>query len=230
MNGTLRWSLDEKTAKAALAVWPFPKREKPADQFQGRFLKTQKWNDRVIQPAKWNDGSLLTSPAEIIRQFQDGRYTQALALVIVWGSMWRTSQYIYGEVKPERIEQIERTLHNCAKSIEETKSIAPSWEILTGQLYWSAVITSKTLHFLCRSLGFTQNPPVALDGKLIRQKAWPLFVNTVTGNQRPDNWEGNSFEAYSRYMTAILTWADQKSWTTTQVEATVVYLIETPPD
>lgn len=39
--------------------------------------------------------------------------------------------------------------------------------------------------------------------------------------QCPGNWKGNSFEAYSRYMTAILTWETQRNWTTTEMEATI---------
>jgi hypothetical protein len=111
----------------------------------------------------------------------------------------------------------------------ETKSIDRCWEILTRQLGWSGVITSKTLHFLCRALEFTQNPPVPVDGRLIREKAWPRFLNAVPLSQRPDNWEGDSFQAYGRYMTAILTWAGRNSWTTTQVEATIVDIIESSP-
>src|SRR5580658_7025218 len=103
MSNILLWNIDGPTAKAASVCYPFPERDKPAKQFEGRFLTTKTWNDRVIQPATWKSGKLLSRPEEIIKQFQDGRYTQAHALVMVWGTMWRTSPYIYGERKPERI-------------------------------------------------------------------------------------------------------------------------------
>jgi hypothetical protein len=41
--------------------------------------------------------------------------------------------------------------------------------------------------------------------------------------RRPGNWEGNTFEAYCRYMTAIITWSKLRDWTTTQIEATIFY-------
>jgi hypothetical protein len=110
MPNILQWSEDERTAKAASGTYPFPKRDKPAEQFKCRFLTTQTWNDRVVQPATWKRGSLLASPTEIIQQFKSGRYTQALALAIVWGSMWRTCPYIYANRTAERIEQIEHAL------------------------------------------------------------------------------------------------------------------------
>jgi hypothetical protein len=230
---TLRWSMDERTAKAA-AAYPFRiERDTPAAQFGGCLTTAQTWNDCVVQPPTWKNGSLLSSPAEIIKQFQDRRYTQALALEVSWGGMGRTSQYIYGGREPERIEQIERTLRECAKSIEESRSIADSWGMLTGwkddQLGWSSVMASKTLHFLCRSLGFEQDPPVPIDGKRIREGVWPIFRDSVPINQRPADWAGESFEAYGRYMTAILTWAAQKHWTTAQVEATLINIIGLQP-
>jgi hypothetical protein len=230
MTDVLQWSVDEPTATAASACYPFDS-EKPAEQFQGRFLTTKTWNDRVVQPATWQSGKLLSSPLEIIKHYKDGRYTEAVALVAVWGSMWRTCPGIYGAREPKRIELIERVLRECAEDIQKSRSIAGSWEMLTGgkngQLGWTSVMTSKSLTFLCRSLGFTKNPPVPIDGALIRQKAWPMFQNAVPISLRPiGDWEGNSFAAYCRYMTAILTWAARKNWTSDQVEATIVDILE----
>jgi hypothetical protein len=226
----LQWSMDERTAHAASKCSLIRADMPAAKQFDGRPTSAQTWNDRVVQPATWNGESLISSPDEIIEQFQAGRYTQALVLVVSWGRMGRTSPHIYGTRSLDRIEQIERTLGECEKSIQKSRSIADSWEVLTGrnddQLRWSSVIASKTLHFLCRSVGFKQNPPVPIDSKMIRERAWPIFKESVPVDQFPDDWEGNSFVAYGRYMTAILTWATQKHWTTTQVEATIVDMIE----
>jgi hypothetical protein len=116
-------------------------------------------------------------------------------------------------------------LEKCANSILASTSITPSWEILTGgtngQLGWTAVMASKALHFLCRSLGFERNPPVAIDGERIRDHVWPAFRDCLPVLNRPSDWEGNTFEAYYRYMTAIRTWANHKGWSTTQVESTL---------
>jgi len=218
--GMLNWRTDWQTVQAATAYSLPIKGDAPAPQFGGCLTSTQTWDDRVTQPATWKTGPLLSSPEEIIKQFREGRCTQALALVVSWGGMGRTSKFIYGERKPETIMRIERTLIDCAESIRESQSIADSWRMLTGS-GWSAVITSKTLHFLCRSLGFAQNPPAAIDGGVIREKVWPAFCKSIPVGQRPADWQGNTFEAYCRYMTAILTWAAQRNWTTTQVEATI---------
>jgi hypothetical protein len=37
----------------------------------------------------------------------------------------------------------------------------------------------------------------------------------------PGNWDGNGFDSYRRYMTAIITWAEARKWTTTEMESTV---------
>lgn len=221
----IHWPPDPQTAQAANAHPISLKRDTPAPQFAGCWTEAKTWNDRVIQPAAWPAGPLRSSPDQIISFFRDRRYTQGLAMVVSWGGMGRRSKDIYGEHKIETIQQIERALQDSAKSILESQSVADSWKILTGledhQLGWSAVIASKTLHFLCRALGFQQNPPVAIDGACIRNKLWPTFRNSIPFTQRPADWEGNSFEAYCRYMTTILTWANQRKWTTTQMEATM---------
>ncbi len=123
------------------------------------------------------------------------------------------------------IERIERTLGACVKSIQESHSIELSWHVLTGteeqQLGWSAVMASKAFHFLCRSLGYNHNPPVPIDGAVIRERLWPLFRYSMSSGHHLGNWEGDQFDAYCRYMTAIRTWADQRHWTTVQMEATI---------
>jgi hypothetical protein len=146
--------------------------------------------------------------------------------------MGRTSQYIYGYgvPKPETIAHIEDILRQCSENIGNAGSVARSWEMLAGrkagQLSWSSVMASKTLHFCCRSLGFEENPPVPIDRERIRKKLWPTFRDSIPFGERPSDWEGDSFEAYSRYMSAILAWAAQKRWTTAQIEATAVNIID----
>ena len=89
-----------------------------------------------------------------------------------------------------------------------------------GQLRWSPVLASKTLHFLCRALGFEQNPPVAIDNAVILNKVWPTWRHLVPPVLTLGGWNGTS-EAYLRYMTAILIWAEARGWTTTEMEATI---------
>jgi hypothetical protein len=68
------------------------------------------WNHRVIQPPSWR-GILRSDTDEIIRHFQNERYTQALALVVSWGTMWRQPDAVWGW---RTLENIEATLKECA--------------------------------------------------------------------------------------------------------------------
>lgn len=220
----LRWTTDQWTAKAA-SDYPLPIRATtPRAQFgeDGRDcgFNPQRWS-RVVQPACWPLRAACT-PEQIIEQFRAGRYTQGLAMVAAWGRMWRQPDAVWG---PRKIESVEQALHRCADSIMVTQSLEHSWLTLTGvgegQMSWTAVMTSKTLHFLCRSLGFEINPPAAIDGAVMRTIVWNAFKNAIPFGQRPMNWQGNTFAAYSRYMTAIRTWAEQRNWTTKEMEATI---------
>lgn len=197
---------------------------KPLAQARGRDSSTETWKTRVIQPATWKD-PLRSDPENIIMQFKDGRFTQGLALTISWGGMGRQPINIYRDGSQEAIDRIEKILLDCANNIRESHSIEHSWKTLTGtesqQLGWSGVMASKALHFLCRSLGYLQNPPVQIDGAVIRQRLWPLFRYSLPFGRTLANWECESFEAYCRYMTAILTWAEQRDWTTVEMEATI---------
>ncbi len=212
--------MDEATAGAAteqtLPMLPL----KPLAQARGGDTDTETWKTRVIQPATWRD-PLRSDPEDIIRQFESGCFSQGLALTVSWGGMARKPTTIYRDSSREAIERIENTLLSCANSVRESQSIEDSWNTLTGTLGWSGVMASKALHFLCRSLGYTQNPPVPIDGAVIRQRLWPLFRYSLSFGRTLADWEGDAFEAYSRYMTAISTWATQRHWSTVEMEATI---------
>jgi hypothetical protein len=221
------WSLDKATENAALR-YPLPiAASSPARQWPGHRTEASTWNDRVIQPARWPTDTLISSPNQIINFFKEGFHTQAVAMVVSWGGMGRRSKDIYGERSEKEIRRIGESIHYSAESILRSGSLADAWIVLTGngegQLGWSAVMASKTLYFLCRSLGFEDDPPVPIDNKVIRDIVWPKFRNAVPKEQRPANWDGADLGGYMRYMTAILTWAKQRSWTTTQTENTIFH-------
>lgn len=220
----LHWSTDQQTEQAARAHPIRFESETPAGQFPGHYTSAKTWDDRVVLPASWPH-PLYSSPDQIMKFFRSGHYTQALAMVVSWGGMGRRSKAIYGDRSPQTICRIENTLQDAARSIHETRSIETSWSMLTRMdgVSWSAVITSKTLHFLCRSLGFTCNPPVAIDGAIVRKRLWPRFRKSIAPTERPGDWKGDSFDAYCRYMTAIRVWADQRNWTTAALEATIFH-------
>jgi hypothetical protein len=214
----MNWDIDAPT-QAAASNYPVQMAAViPADQYPGRTFNSINWNHRVLQRDYWPQGAIVSSPQQIILTFQRQQYLQALALVVSWGTMWRRAGAIYGN---NSLQNIQNTLAQCAESILATQSIAQAWMVLTHNLGWSAVITSKTLHFLCRALGFNHDPPVAIDNKVIRNRVWPVFCNGIPVGQRPQNWGGDAFGAYSRYMTAILEWSQVRNWTTTQLEVTL---------
>ena len=146
-------------------------------------------------------------------------------LIIGWGSLTRTKGGIYSQ----SLQQIEDTLLMCLNQTKSDNSIESSWNLLAGNLGWSYVITSKTLHFLARSLGYETNPPVPIDNKVILDEVWPAFRKTVKKERMlgidvmPEGWwdRVSSWQPYNRYMTAISCWANLMGWTTTQVENTI---------
>lgn len=218
----MNWQIDNQTHQAATNHPLHIQAMAPSPQFAGRKFNSLRWNNRVMQPANWPQGPLVSSPQTIINEFQNQRYLQGLALVVSWGTMWRRPAAIWGK-RP--LNTIHMALQNCAQCIQNTQSINHAWNILTGnqqgQLSWSSVITSKTLHFLCRSLGFVQDPPVAIDNAVILNRVWPAFIAPINQVQRPANWRGNALDGYLRYMTAIITWANVRQWTTTDMESTI---------
>lgn len=218
----MNWS-DDPATRAAAAAYPMRLcASSPASQFHGFHTHESVWNQRVVQPAHWPEAPLVSSPSVIIRQFQLGHFTQGLALTVSWGKMARTSRRIWGD---HQLPFLEATLRDCYLSISATESIDEAWLRLTGheggQLGWSAVITSKALHFMCRALGFEDDPPVALDNAVMRRRVWPRFIAPIPDCECPDDWRGDSLDAYMRYMTAVRVWASARSWTTTDMEATL---------
>jgi|GEM_PF-1866317 len=220
LNSGMNWNIDEQTATIARQFAPQVQYLAQSPQFQGRSFRAANWIGWTGHDPLWPPGLDASSPESIIAAFQAGAYLEGVALVTSWGTMWRQKRSILGN-RP--LGNILLALNFCAASIEETGSIDNSWLRLTdsqenGGLGWSAVMTSKTLHFLSRSLGHTTDPPVPIDNKIIRQKLWPHFVAGVAPQDIPDNWRSNSLEAYSRYMTAILVWSGLRNGTTTETE------------
>ena len=214
----MKWQIDKATQIAA-RQYPVPiKATTPASQFSGRQFNAKNWARRIRSTDKFRATSLISSPNEIIQTFQNKHYLQALALVVSWGTMWRKAKNIYNR---HSLQEIHEALEKCAQDLKKTNSIETSWEVLTCYLDWSPVISSKTLHFLCRALGYTQDPPVAIDNAVVLNKVWPTFKHGIPMQQRPKCWRGKYFDAYRRYMTAVLEWAKQRRWATTDIEATL---------
>jgi hypothetical protein len=134
--------------------------------------------------------------------------------------MGRTKdKYIYSADLPV----IRRCLRQAQRVIRRTRSIESAWALLEGELGWSPVILSKTLHFLARAEGFESNPPVPIDNAVIRDGVWRWFRQAAKRKRGkeaqplPKRWM-DGWAGYNRYMTAVNAWASQLGWSTTEVE------------
>ena len=94
-------------------------------------------------------------------------------------------------------------------------------------------MTSKTLHFLARSLDIG-DPPVPIDNACVLDCVWPLFkggVNQLIADgidgriRKPSTWRNDTgeWDRYNRYMTAVRQWAAHRGWTAEQFEQTMFY-------
>lgn len=215
----MNWQPDSGT-KAAARKFPLPiYAVNPIDQYKGHPIKAADWQSHLRPGDVFLSGNLICSPSQIIEEFKGAHYLQAIALTICWGNMGRTkNRCIY---RKHDLQGMHNTLLQCAQSIRQTESIQQSWDLLINGLLWTPVMASKTLHFLSRALGFAQYPPVPIDNAVILRYVWPGFRIGIPPSQRPQDWQGKTFAAYCRYLTAIVEWADMKGWTTTQLEATI---------
>lgn len=183
------------------------------NQFGGRAFNPNNWLHRVE-----NDIVLMginnSSPENIIQCFGENHLLEGLALVVSWGTMARTGRYIYTRT----LGEIENVLQRCIEDLLITQSIDNSWCILTENLQWSPVIISKTLHFICRAIGFDLDHPVPIDRKVILQNVYPVFIAGT--NPIPGKWE-NGLEGFKRYMTFIngLRHCHYPELSNTQIEA-----------
>ena len=237
----LKWNYDGTTAYWACRLSLPITSLNPQKQYDGRNypLWEDTWKKDILNANfpgychyPQQQGRLLCNPPNIIRCFEDGKVLEALALTVAWGRMFRTKKYIYTKPKQE----IKGTLLECLQLTKERNSVEDSWNLLVGNLNWSAVMISKCLHFLARSLGYETNPPVPIDNKVILEKVWPKFKGMIK-NQRTlgdppicQGWRSHnaSWDAYNRYMTAINCWSNLKGWTTTQLENTIFGEYKTP--
>lgn len=179
----LIWYLDAVTAAWANKVILI-RSPRPNQQYDGTSYRMweDNWKKYILAPAysryccyPGQPGYLLASPSNIVACIQEEKVLQALALVVAWGSMVRTAPKIY--TKP--LAEIEELLIQSIRLVKADESVESSWNFLVDNLQWSAVITSKYLHFLTRAIGYEQNPPVPIDNAIILDKVWPEFKKKV---------------------------------------------------
>lgn len=215
---TLNWSDDLETL--AFVKSHKSKNEFLFDHTKPQFSGYQTFDKRKLYPdinyPEWIDKVEITSPESIINAFQNNKYLEGLALLKLWGGMARTRKYIY----TQDLSTITLILEQARQSIQDTNEISSAWNLLQNDLKWTFVMTSKTLHFLARSLGYELNPPAALDRAVILDQIWPKLTTGYAKDEIPQPWS-NGLEGYKRYMTFINYFAKESGWSNTQYEATL---------
>lgn len=183
-------------------------------QYEGRRINLNLWNNLNINRL-FPEEFRVCSPNNIITCFGNDNFMEGLILTINWGVMNRAINSIFRE----NINTIERYLKKCKDDIEDNNNICNSWNWMTNDLRWTKVMSSKLLHFLCRSLGHT-NVPSPIDGGRIIRKFKPHLKNFLNENRTALNitsteinkflsWNNNDLTSYLKYMAFILTWSNE---------------------
>ncbi|MBP6739728.1 MAG: hypothetical protein KA146_07040 [Leptospiraceae bacterium] len=240
MKKLLDWSLEESNLKCAKILNPFKTdhiefveqadgvfyyenflKNKPIAENWLKDIKKSKFPKFALITDEKNIPRINSCPSNIIECFNESLFLEGLALVIMWGTMTRTKNKIYTKNK----NYIEDTIKEIKKKIIEENRIEKAWKLLTENLNWSNVMSSKFLHFFCRSLGYKNNPPVPIDNAIVKNIIWKEFnlrVGSYSNLIKPKDWfENNSFESYNRYMTVINYWAKEMSVDNTTIEVSL---------
>lgn len=223
----LAWPIDELARKVASKWNPLARFKKPIpqDSGNGRFNRStwRRWMEDVDDFPGFaidtcDDSLIVPSPSNIIRAYSNGLLLPATVLVFCWGGMKRAKNFL---LRPG-IPRIKKTLSDAVISIRSTGSIELAWQGFYS-LNWSQVAPSKCLHFLARGLGFDANPPVPIDNAVVLNDLWPKFRerSRMLNVDLECSWVSRDWGSYCSYMTVILTWAESKNWTTTQIENTL---------
>lgn len=215
----LTWNLDQESLQTFNRVKPIiPGHQINVSQFQGRNYNVNSWINVIEQENFINELNInsLSSPDNIIKCFMQDFLLEGLSMVVLWGTMSRQKRKIYNSGLPA----IKHYLEQSKISIADDLTIENAWRLLTQNLGWSKVMTSKVLHFLCRSLCM-QNPPVPIDNKIIYKKVWRPLSQFLSNNNIPriPGWfRDNTFETYNRYMTALIIWSTMYNLSTKEFE------------
>jgi hypothetical protein len=234
----------------------------PAAQFLGLRINLANWAARgwLQPPLPQLPGGPISSPPNIIWCFRNGFWLAGVALTASWGEMWRTRGTILAAGLPVVQNAVALAWNDIIASAPQLqdRTINNAWNRLAAGgangLTWTSVMTSKTLHFMVRAQGIDDDCPVPMDNAISRNVLWNGFKARVrflrnqgiVGQNLPPIRHDGDFQAYNRYMTAILIWRDRINgvpgaapapgparlpgpmWTTTDVEAAIFALARPP--
>lgn len=226
----MNWNINQQITDIALHIH-VDLADADTEQYPGRAINTNLWKNFTIS-RNFPPELVVCSPANIIECFQDDLFLEGLILTINWGKMNKTVEKIFNQ----DVRTIDECLKKCKEDISQHHSINNSWDWLTIELGWTNVMTSKVLHFLCRSLNLTK-VPVPIDNAQILDKFRPMLKKFLEDNQeRFRNYiplfsnllinnllrwgqnQNRSFESYQRYMQFIIAWSDDGDTTAFEVK------------
>lgn len=217
----LNWQIDE-SAQFWANILVIDIEGADAHQYAGHEININLWKNLTLSRTFPND-SIVCSPENIMKCFQKDMFLEGLILTINWGGMSGTIESIY----KQPLEDIHNNIGSCKKSILETNSIEKSWNLLTVELSWTNVMSSKLLHFLTRSLDYT-NVPVPIDrahiiGKIAKAYRGKIkeIRNNYPGESIPKTWGSSGYPNYISYMNTIIKWAEHYHISTTELESRI---------
>ena len=152
------------------------------------------------------------------------------------GTMGKSHLKIYGVSygdcpDQDRFTKILVGLNKAWQSLVTGRPLEEIWSQLRSDLDWSAVMISKCLHFMARSAGWRDPVPTPIDYSMVRRWLWPAFKNAVGSHAmewpRPGGVNGDSWEPYNRYMSAIRSWAEVRQWSCMEIETALFSLWRT---
>lgn len=234
----IQWQIDKTTEYWAKRIsLPASLDWQPQVSGEKRRMLIMNWRRRLIGETSTHhlfaigQEYVVPSVENIKECFRENYFLEGLILTVGWGGMARAQKSIYRESLD--LKGIEAALSAAKNAINQDGDIQSAWKKLTDkekdQLGWGRVITSKVLHFLARSCGYEENPPVPFDNAVTWNLLRAWFFSSIALKRQgqypplPQTWwdNDNSWESYNRYMTAIICWAEQRGWHTTDVDASV---------
>lgn len=206
----------------------FPKNLLKKPQFDGCICDCHPAIYKLLEDAP-RDNRFDTSPKSIIESLINDHYLDFIVKVGVWGGMipgplgapFKMIFNVNWKQQPSdcRIEGIKKAVGKVLSKASKNSNLKDSWAVFTEELEWSSVMSSKVLHFIYKAKGFDANLPVPVDNAMCRKWLWPQFQKAVGSKLGSIN--GDSYNAYCRYLSSIKAWSDVYNWTMSEVECSL---------
>lgn len=227
------WPLDPAMASLAAGLVPDLENIAGANQYPGDIKPWKEQWTSVLNFVPDQEFCDYRVPA-ILESARTQQWPLFVLQVGLWGQMipgpmGRSHRKIYGvrygeDPGLDPLHRIEKCLGAAWGDLQARQSLEGIWNRIRAELGWSAVMISKCLHFMTRAAGWADPVPVPVDNAMVRQWLWPSFKKAAEANRlwpSPGGINGNSWESYNRYMTAIRCWARAINTSCTELEVTI---------